>query len=597
MSISHSDKPVAFHAEDLNDLERADTLASDDFINEKGNSSSINPLVGIDDYLLRQQAGDFAELHGFNEDRELFIQAAFLARDGTTDHLDPSDAEWVQMEKTHKWRQPKSLYYLTVLTAMCAVVQGMDETVVNGASLFFKKEFNITNNWIEGLVIGAPYLCCFAIGCALTGPLNDWLGRRGVIFLSCAIAAAASIWEAFTYSWVQLFLSRFVLGLGIGPKSTTTPVFAAECAPAAIRGSLVMMWQMWTAFGIMLGYIVSVAFTPRDNNSISESVAWRLMLGSTVVAPLIVCAQVYLIPESPRWYIKKGRYTDAYKSLVTLRPTKLQAARDLFYMSKLIDISNLENANHNTLVDLFVVPRNRRALVASQIVMFMQQFCGINVIAFYSSQIFVESGFSTNDGILASLGFGILNFLFALPAVFTIDTFGRRALTLTTFPFLSIFLLFAGFSFWIPDETARIGCIALGIYLFTIAYSPGMGPVPFTYSAEAFPLHVRDIGMTLATMTLWGFNFILSLTWPPLLEKLGPQGAFGYYAGWNMVGFLLVFFFVPETKGLTLEELDGIFSVSSRDFISYEIKHLPYYLRKNVFRQKGMPEKPSLYKF
>jgi hypothetical protein len=138
------------------------------------------------------------------------------------------------------------------------------------------------------------------------------------------------------------------------------------------------------------------------------------------------------------------------------------------------------------------------------------------------------------------MGFGLLNFVFALPATLTIDTFGRRSLTLFTLPFLALFLLFTGFSFFIPADrgNARIACTALGIYLYTCFYSPGMGPVPFTYSAEAFPLHVRDVGMSLATITLWLFNFVLSLTWPSMLRAFKPQGSFGWYAAWNMIGFI-----------------------------------------------------------
>jgi hypothetical protein len=149
----------------------------------------------------------------------------------------------------------------------------------------------------------------------------------------------------------------------------------------------------------------------------------------------------------------------------------------------------------NKVMELITVPRNRRAMVASELVMFMQQyvrttfphrarltiyrFCGVNVIAYYSSAIFVESGFNEQSALAASLGFGIINWLFAIPAIYTIDTFGRRNLLLTTFPLMAIFLLFTGFSFFITDKTAKVGCIALGIYLFGIVYSPGEGPVSF----------------------------------------------------------------------------------------------------------------------
>lgn len=151
------------------------------------------------------------------------------------------------------------------------------------------------------------------------------------------------------------------------------------------------------------------------------------------------------------------------------------------------------------------------------------------------------------------MGFGIINWLFALPAVFTIDRFGRRNLLLTTFPLMSLALLFTGFCFWIPGEsTARVACVALGIYLFAMVYSPGEGPVPFTYSAEAYPLYIRDIGMSLATATTWGFNFILAVTWFALEKAFTTQGAFAWYAGWNIVGFFGVLFLLPETKGMLL---------------------------------------------
>jgi len=125
---------------------------------------------------------------------------------------------------------------------------------------------------------------------------------------------------------------------------------------------------------------------------------------------------------------------------------------------------------------------------------------------------------------------------------------------------MGLFLLFTCFSFFIdpenPTSKARIGCIALGIYLFGIVYSPGEGPVPFTYSAEAYPLHIRDIGMSFATATTWFFNYVLSMTWPPMERAFKPPGAFGWYAGWNVIGWWLVLLFVPETKALSLEELD-----------------------------------------
>jgi MFS family permease len=184
--------------------------------------------------------------------------------------------------------------------------------------------------------------------------------------------------------------------------------------------------------------------------------------------------------------------------------------------------------------------------------------------------------------------------VFAIPAIYTIDTFGRRNLLLTTFPLMSLFLLFTGFSFWIPasesSSTSRVSCIALGIYLFGIVYSPGEGPVPFTYSAEAYPLYVRTIGMSLATATTWFFNGVLGVTWPSLQRGLKPQGAFGFYAAWNVVGWWGVLLFLPETKGKTLEELDQVFSVPTRVHAAYGLRQIPYFFRRYVLRRKVAPE-------
>lgn len=201
------------------------------------------------------------------------------------------------------------------------------------------------------------------------------------------------------------------------------------------------------------------------------------------------------------------------------------------------------------------------------------------------------------------MGTGITNFLFAIPAIYTIDTFGRRNLLLTTFPLMGICLLWCGLSFYLPNipgteppqpTKARLGSIAAAIYTFMAVYSPGEGPVPFTYSAEAFPLHLRDVGMAFATAVCWGFNFILSLTWPALVEAFTPQGAFGWYAAWNFFGWVYCYFLLPETKNLTLEELDTVFDVGNRQFAGHYSAKLPWYFQTKVLR-KDLPQVEPLY--
>ncbi|KAG0666919.1 hypothetical protein C6P46_003629 [Rhodotorula mucilaginosa] len=533
---------------------------------------------GISHERLEAMGRAFAREKGLSEFEEEFAKGAQIAQNPLAYEslplLNAEDRDIMRDEVLHKWRQPFTLYAVVVCCSMAAAVQGMDESVTNGANLFWAPQFGLRtgegdanreyNEWILGLVNGAPYLCCAVLGCWLTAPLNNLLGRRGTIFVTATVSALACIWAGCTNSRWNLFAARFVLGLGIGPKSATVPVFAAETAPPLIRGALV-----WTAFGIMLGTVSSLAFYHVGDTANITGLNWRLMLGSACLPAFFVMAQVYFCPESPRWLIGRGRYREAYDSLCRLRYTKLQAARDLFMINALLE----EEANMPTgkaaLLELFSVGRNRRAVLASGIVMFMQQFCGINVIAYYSSTIFRQAGFDEITALGATLGFGALNWVMAAPAVWTIDTFGRRALLLTTFPLMSLFLLMTGFAFWIPESSkAHIGIIALGIYLHCCAYSPGEGPVPFTYSAEAFPLYVRDVGMSYATAVTWLFR--------------------------NAIGTVLVLLFVPETKGLSLEELDQVFSVPTRKHATYHLKGVPYNFRKYILRQK-LPRREPLY--
>ncbi|PPQ81841.1 hypothetical protein CVT25_013470 [Psilocybe cyanescens] len=289
--------------------------------------------------------------------------------------------------------------------------------------------------------------------------------------------------------------------------------------------------------------------------------------------------------------MKKGRYVDAFKSLCRLRNSELQAARDMYYVHcQLVEeFAVLKGTTYfSRFYELFTIPRIRRATLASFVVMIAQQMCGINIIAFYSSTIFVQAGYSSRSALFASWGFGLVNWVFAFPAVWTIDTFGRRNLLLSTFPNMSWTLLATGFCFYIPDSSgAKIPLIALFIFMFAAFYSPGEGPVPFTYSAEVFPLTHREMGMSWAVATCLFWAAVLSVTFPRLLSTFGSVGAFGFYAGLNVVALVMIFFLVPETKQRTLEELDYVFAVPVGRHASYQAtEFLPYWIRRYIFLRK-----------
>ncbi|EKM76181.1 hypothetical protein AGABI1DRAFT_115942 [Agaricus bisporus var. burnettii JB137-S8] len=563
-----------------------------------------NPLYGIPREKLLQQADDFTREYGFEDRSELFRKAALLAQSPKKfeemPELTEDEKEAIRRETTHRWSQTRALYMTVFICSLAAAVQGWDQEGSNGANLSFPEEFGLTSkgdlgDWIVGIINAGPYMASAIIGCWLGDPLNYYLGRRGTLFWCGIFCTISVIGSGLAQTWPQLFVCRLLLGLGMGPKATTAPVFAAENVPANVRGGLVMSWQLWTAFGILLGVTANLILYQVG------PIAWRLQLGSAFIPAVPLTIGVWFCPESPRWYMKKNRYQDAFKSFLRLRNTELQAAKDLFYVHRQLieERSALKGSTYlGRFFDLFTVPRLRRATLASWVVMIAQQMCGINIIAFYSSTIFKESGFSERDALLASFGFGLVNWLFAFPAVFTIDTFGRRNLLLFTFPNMAWTLLAAGFCFLIrTGSPAKVPLVSLFIFLFAAFYSPGEGPVPFAYSAEVFPLTHREMGMGWAVATNLFWASVLGITFPRMLRALTPTGAFAFYAGLNVLAFVMILFLLPETKQRTLEELDYVFAVPMRKHVSYQLtEFIPYWIRRYVFWNKNVELRP-LYNF
>ncbi|KAK7885156.1 hypothetical protein LTR67_010647 [Exophiala xenobiotica] len=576
-----------------------------------------NPLAHLSNEEVIKDVQDFANTNGFPEMTDILIKGALVAKDPpafeSVPGLSEGEKDAIRNEVLHKWRQPKALYFTIILCSVGAAVQGWDQTGSNGANLSFPEALGIPvgkyladgstinpnaarNQWYQGLINAGPYIASAFLGCWCSDPLNKYFGRRGTIFVSAIFCFLSPIGSGAAQTWEQLLVTRLLLGIGMGCKGSTVPIFSAENAPASIRGALVMTWQMWTAFGIFLGTCANLAV--KDTGAIS----WRLQFGSAFIPAVPLLVGIYFCPESPRWYIKKGRYLNAYQSLKRLRNTELQAARDLYYIfaqlrmeASLVD----RQTNYVTrFIELFTIPRVRRATLASFVVMIAQQMCGINIIAFYSSTVFEQAGATVTASLLASWGFGLVNFVFAWPAIWTIDTFGRRSLLLFTFPQMAWTLLAAGLCYLIPEGSkAHLGLVALFIYLFAAFYSPGEGPVPFTYSAEVFPLSHREVGMSWAVATCLFWAAVLSITFPRMLAAMTPTGAFGFYAALNLTAFVMIFLWLPETKQRTLEELDYIFAIPTRTFMKHQCGTVaPWWIKTYIFRRKIGPC-PSLWSF
>ncbi|KAI9866733.1 MAG: hypothetical protein M1813_000675 [Trichoglossum hirsutum] len=398
-----------------------------------------NPLVRLTIDELMNKVDEFAQqAHWPVRDLRLLKRGAILARDphGFRDKydipnesrdaysslrdLEEDELESLENEVLHRWRQPKALHWVVVLGSISTVVQAWNLTVSGGAGLLFPDALGISidpktagselnrNSWLVGMISAAPYISSTVLGCWLSDPLNHSFGRRGTIFLAAVFCLLAALGSALSQTWQQLLVCRLLLGVGIGAQVLTASIFTAECSPAQIRGAVVMASHMWFALGAFLGFSANLVVYPAGD------VAWRLQLGSAFLPAVPLVIGIYLCPESPRWYIKKHQYGAAYKSLVRLRATRLQAARDLFNISQ-SELGKEKVGEYRKywirVKTLFIIPRVRRAILASSVVMIAQQMCGINTIAFYSSIIFKDAGASDRGALLASWGFGLVGFM------------------------------------------------------------------------------------------------------------------------------------------------------------------------------------------
>ncbi|TLD10683.1 hypothetical protein PgNI_06495 [Pyricularia grisea] len=511
---------------------------------------------------------------------------------------------------------------IVVLTvSLAAFLQGHVQSSVNGASTYATLlglqvpwvpaaarggETVELDRWRLGAANAAPFLAAGLLGCLLALPVNKAVGRRGAMVVAALLILATSLAAAFLRRWDVLLAVRVFNGLGMGIKAVSTPILASETSIA--------MGRLW----IMMGFIFNIIFHAACGDN--QELALSLILGGPVVPSIMMLVGLWYCPESPRYYMRprSPNYSPAkaFTILKKLRNTELQALRDLYLMHKSIEqeeylgppktVKRIRRGFVGRVVEygmliqqLFAERRLRNALISSSTVNLCQQLCGINILAFYSGDLFLRIGSRSdvNDqtgyhkrmaAFGFSCGFGAINFIFALPAIRTIDTLGRRKWLIITLPLMALSMGAAAASFSIPDVDFRIGVVVMWLFLFAAAYSPGLGPIPFTLASESFPLSHREIGCAFAIATNLTFAGILSIFFLNIYSSLGDAGCLALFSGLNLLSLVLVFLLVEETKRRSLEDLDLVFAVPKRVFIKYQVgTFLPWFARRCLRRVAG----------
>jgi SP family sugar:H+ symporter-like MFS transporter len=429
--------------------------------------------------------------------------------------------------------------------ALGGLLFGYDTGVISGALLFITKDFE-TTAFTEGAIV-AGLLLGAMVGAGLAGSLSDRFGRKKVIIAAAitftlgALAAAASpdVWT--------LVASRFVIGLAVGSAALVVPLYLSEIAPTNIRGAISSLNQMMIVVGILAAFIV--------NAILASSGDWRLMLGLAVVPSLILLVGMVFMPETPRFLVRQGEEGEAREVLDELRPGDDQE-------EELGEIREVEEKEGGTGLRELTEGWVRPALIVAIGLAVFQQFIGINTIIYYAPTTLTNVGYGDEAAIYANLVIGVVNVVMTIIAIRIVDRVGRKPMLLGGLVGMVASLAILGVSLLLLAEPKSPGDPAAIITLLCLAgfiasFAATWGPVVWVMLPEVLPLSIRGTAMGVAIFLHWMANFIVSQSFPLLLEGFGPGPVFLGYAFIGVLAFIFVKTMVTETKGRSLEEIEA----------------------------------------
>lgn len=446
------------------------------------------------------------------------------------------------------------LALICIIAALGGFLFGFDTAVISGVVGFVKDEFSMSAAR-EGWFVSCALLGCI-VGVVAAGKLSDSYGRKKVLLLSALLFTVSAVGCMLAKQESFLIAYRFVGGLGIGVASMVSPLYISEFSPARLRGRMVTLYQLAITVGILCAYFSNaslLSYSMKDVFSgesffhwIVTAHVWRSMLGMGIIPAAVFLVCLFFVPESPRWLLMRKQDDRARKLLgkVNDEQTTIQE------MTAIKASFTNEKGNLKELLS----PVYRTALVIGILLPFLSQLSGINAIIYYGPRILDEAGFTLGSAFGGQVTIGIVNVIFTLVAIFTVDKWGRRPLLLLGVSLAIIALVSIGvlFSFHIISGP----WILLLILLYIASFAFSFGPVCWVIIGEIFPTSVRGRAMALGTLSLWVANFFVGQLTPMLLDGIGPAYTFWIFAILCSPTLWLVWKLIPETKGQSLEEIE-----------------------------------------
>jgi sugar porter (SP) family MFS transporter len=436
----------------------------------------------------------------------------------------------------------KAVLWTAAITALGGLLFGYDTGVVSGALLFLHTSFGAMSSFDKELVTGL-LLVGASVGAVGSGRLADKIGRRPVILLTAGDFIIGVLGAAFSPTFVFLVVMRFVIGLAVGSASMVVPLYISEVAPPRIRGALVSFNQLAITSGILVSFLVDYG--------LSSSEDWRLMFGLATIPAVLLFIGMLTQAESPAWLIAHGRTDEARKVLARVR------ARGHDVEGEIAEVSALSGgrASYRELLQ----PGVRKLVVVGVLLAIFQQITGINTVIYYAPTLLHQAGFGSSASLLANVGNGVVNVAMTVLAIKLIDKVGRRVLLIagTTGMALALFVIAITFAVGGDHLSTAASLIAVAsLVVYTGSFAIGLGPVFWLLISEIYPMKIRGLSMSVATMANWGANFVVAVSFLTLLNAISNAGTFFLMAALTMMALAYFWKTVPETKGLSLEQIE-----------------------------------------
>ncbi len=431
----------------------------------------------------------------------------------------------------------KKIVVWALIASLAGFLFGFDTVVISGADKKLQVLWN-SSDAFHGTVVMGMALWGTVLGAIFGGIPTNMIGRKNTLLWIGILFLFSAIGSAFANNPFVFAAFRFIGGLGVGASTIAAPAYISEIAPAKDRGKLVAFYQFNIVLGILMAFLSNYLLNDVGENS------WRWMMGVQAIPSVIYLLLMILIPESPRWLLSKFKNDEAKKVLQLMG----QEA-DYEKIKEELDKDNNDASKAN---DTIFLKKYRTPLVLAFLMAFFNQLSGINAFLYYSSRIFQEAGLGESTALLSSIGIGVVNLIFTLLGVFLIDKLGRKVLMYIGSVGYIISLSLVAMAFFFHWEGIAVPVF---LFLFIAAHAIGQGAVIWVFISEIFPNHLRASGQSFGSTTHWVLAAIIPSLIPYLFSTVGPGVVFMFFAVMMVFQLLFVRFMMPETKGISLEEL------------------------------------------